>query len=203
MNVPTAPRRRVLVVCTANVCRSPVAERALEREWAANDVPAAVRSAGTSGGRLGVHRYTIEAAGFARIDLTDHRSRRLDAEMITADGADLIIAMAHTHLLSAIELDPTCWRRAFTLRELARRTEALADPPADWDTWLTACGEGRDQQALLNPDLLDDLPDPYGHPADAHILMVQEVTILARTIAAAVPPPGPPDRTVSAAGPRS
>ena len=185
MNVPTAPARHVLVVCTANVCRSPVAERALQREWTANDVPAVVRSAGTSGGRLGVHHYTIEAAGFARLDLTDHRSRRLDAGLIATDGADLVIGMTRAHLRAAIELDPSCWPRAFTLRELARRTDDLPEPPADWETWLATCGEGRDQHTLLIPDLIDDLPDPYGQPATGHILMVQEVTNLARTIAAA------------------
>jgi protein-tyrosine phosphatase len=183
------PARRVLVICTANVCRSPVAERALEREWAANDVPAVVRSAGITGGQLRVHRYTIEAAGFAKIDLTDHRSRQLDAAMVDTEGADLIIGMTRDHVHTIVARHPSCRPRAFTLRELARRTEELPHPPADWDQWLAACDDGRDPSALLTPDPIDDLPDPYGHDASAHILMVQEVTMHARTIAAAASSP--------------
>jgi protein-tyrosine phosphatase len=192
MGAPTSTERRVLVVCTANVCRSPVAERALQREWAACGIPAKVTSAGIRGGRLEVHPYTVEAAGFAKLDLTDHRSRRLDPDLLTTAGADLVLGMTREHLRGAIELDPGCWPRAFTLRELARRIAELTDPDetdTDWDAWLAACHTGRDLQTLLIPDLVDDLPDPYGQPAGAHILMVQEITLLARTIARATPRP--------------
>jgi protein-tyrosine phosphatase len=204
MTLPAAPVRRVLVVCTANVCRSPVAERALAREWAAVGVPVDVRSAGVSGGRLDVHRSTLEAAGFAHLDLSDHRSRALTPDMVDTEGADLIIGMTRDHVHTIVARHPDCWTRAFTLRELARRSAALADiSPAssDWDAWLAACGHDRDQRALFTSDrspdpahlLDDDLPDPYGRDAGEHILMVQEVVMHARTIAAAVAVPPRPD----------
>jgi protein-tyrosine phosphatase len=187
MAEPSDPRRRVLVVCTANVCRSPVAERLLQREWESRGQSVVVRSAGSRGGLNDVHRYTRDAAGFAHIDLSDHRSRRITPEIVAEEGADLVIGMTREHLRVALELDPECWPRAFTMRELARRSEALPDPPADWDAWIAACGQDRDRGLLHVPDLIDDLPDPYGSPAGAHILMVQEVSILARTIAATTP----------------
>jgi protein-tyrosine phosphatase len=185
MAAPAESPRRVLVVCTANVCRSPVAERLLQRDWTQAGVAVEVRSAGSRGGRNTVHRYTREAAGFARIDLDDHRSRMLTDGMIQTEGADLVIGMTREHLRVALALDPDCWPRAFTLRELARRTDELSPPPTEWDDWIARCGSDRDRALLHVPDLGDDLPDPYGRPASAHILMVQEVSILAGAITAA------------------
>ena len=163
--MPDTTERRVLVVCTANVCRSPVAERALQREWDRQ------RRAGRRAIRrhrrrpARVHRYTVEAAHFTHIDLSDHRSRRLDAALIATDGADLVLGMTRQHLRAAIDLDPSCWPRAFTFRELARRTADAARATRRLvGNWLTACAWGRDPQTLLIPDLLDDLPDAYGQP---------------------------------------
>jgi len=183
----TVNERHVLVVCTANVCRSPVAERLLQREWAAAGIPVRVQSAGSLGGRNNVHGYTVEAARFARIDLTDHRSRPLTTEMIATEGADLVIGMAREHLRAAISLEPSCWPRAFTMRELVRRTGELPTPPADWDDWLAACHDGRHMGDLMVPEPTDDLPDPYGRPLSDHIMMVQEVAGASALIATALP----------------
>lgn len=178
--------RHVLVVCTANVCRSPVAERLLQREWAAAGIPVRVQSAGSLGGRNKVHPHTVEAARFARIDLTDHESRALTTEMIESEGADLVIGMTREHLRAAISLEPSCWPRAFTLRELVRRTSELPTPPADWDDWLAACHDDRFMGDLMVPQPFDDLPDPYGRPLSEHILMVQEVAGASARIASAL-----------------
>lgn len=163
----------MLLVCTANVCRSPVAERLLARHLARVGVPAVVTSAGTHGGRLRVHRDTIEAARLGGIDLTDHTSRAVTRDLIATDGADLIVGMTREHVTMVVGLDPSAWPRTFTLRRLIRRATALADDgvTGTWDTWLEAIGVDRRPTDVLNGDARDDVPDPYGRPLSAHIAM--------------------------------
>ena len=179
--------RRVLVVCTANVCRSPVAERLLQREWTDAGIAVRVNSAGILGGRNDVHPATLEAARFARVDLNEHESRLLTADMIDTEGADLVIGMTREHLRAAISLEPTCWPRAFTFRELVRRTSQLATPPTSWEDWLAVCHDGRNLGDLIVPEPTDDLPDPYGRPLSDHIMMVQEVAGASALLARSTP----------------
>ena len=161
----------------------------LQRAWHAAGGEVIVRSAGVRGGGFTVPPATSEAANLAGVDLADHQSRRLTAELIDTDGADLVVGMTRSHLADTIALVPSCFPRAFTLRELVRRTEALDQPPADWDAWLAAIGEGREPRDLVLPDLADDLPDPIGHPVAAHILMVQEVMQMSQRLAEVTPWP--------------
>ena len=88
----------VLMVCTGNICRSPMAEGLL-RHLLPSHLKAAVsvRSAGTHG--LHGNRaepFAVRAAAAYGADIGDHRARVLDAKMIKS--ADLVLAMEHAHL---------------------------------------------------------------------------------------------------------
>lgn len=176
---------RILVVCTANVCRSPVAERLLSRHLGLAGHQALVASAGVLGGELEMHPYTIEAARLGGIDLTDHVSRRLTADLLAVEGADLVIAMAREQLVQAVALDPSIWPRTFTLKQLARAAlvTPLADVDGDWTRWLQRIGSGRHTDAFLIPDPADDVADPYGSPIAAHLMMMAEINLLCEQIA--------------------
>ncbi len=180
---------RILVVCTANVCRSPVAERLLTRHLDAAGHRTAVTSAGLIGGRLDVHPFTIDAARVGGIDLTDHRSRLLTRELLAADGADLVICMAREHLTHTVALDPTVWSRTFTLKDLVRR--ASSAPPAvhqlGWQQWLEQIGTDRQANELLGPDPADDIRDAYSLPAAAHMAMTAELNALCERLAGCIP----------------
>jgi protein-tyrosine-phosphatase len=97
-DAPETTTFNLLFVCTGNTCRSPMAEgiarRELERRgWthvrvasaglAAHDGDPASREAVVVGSRNGV-------------DLSAHRSRSIDGEMV--EWADLILAMGASHL---------------------------------------------------------------------------------------------------------
>lgn len=184
-----APPVRILVICTGNICRSAVAERALARDLADRGVPAVVTSAGTHGG-LPNDADTVAAAAAAGLDLGQHRSRRLTPELIASDGADLVIAMTRGHLREAVTLDPAAWPRAFTLRELARRAAAVG-PVGTVDAWRQALAGTRTAAAMLEPSALDDIADPYGAPYRAHQRMVAEVVDLTAAVAANWPTRAP------------
>lgn len=189
----TAPRSplRILTVCTANVCRSPVVERLLARHLADHGVDAVVASAGTHGGRLDVHPHTSRAAATLGIELDDHRSRAVAAPLLHADGADLVLTMTREHLRDVVGLEPAVWPRAFTLREAVRRGSQLGPVAAvgTFEQWRTELGNGRRAADLMRPDPSDDLADPYGGPAAGHQVMVTEVdaltSMLARLLAGA------------------
>lgn len=174
--------RHLLVVCTANVCRSPVVERLLRRELdGAVDVDGeswVVSSAGTADIWPEMDRHTIAAAASAGIDLTGHERRTLTHDVIRTDGADLILTMTREHLRTVVALDPTAWPRTFTLLELARRAGASA-PLSEGDgfaEWLKRVGASRRAADMMGPDPADDVPDPYGAPRRVHDAMLKDVS---------------------------
>ena len=151
------------MLCTANVCRSPMAQAMLARELAARGQPALVTSAGVAaGGPAGVPgEVAVVLAGYG-LDVTGHRS-----VAVTAGGlarADLILTMAREHLRHAVVLEPLTWPRAFTLLELARRG-AQAGPRGRGESlagWLARAHAGRSRMALLGDSEADDVADPAG-----------------------------------------
>src|SRR5687768_2642357 len=88
----------VLFVCTANICRSPVAE-VLFREWLRRKgVPGAwlVVSAGTWAAPGGLAAtYSQQMAAERGLSLAHHQARRVDEAMV--QSADVVVCMANSH----------------------------------------------------------------------------------------------------------
>lgn len=118
---------RILVVCTGNVCRSPLAEAALAARLAGTDV--VLRSAGTHalvGGSATAQTQALAGALGADAELLSrHRSRQLDEALL--DGADLVLALAREHRRDVVDLAPAKLRKTFTLREFARLAQVTSD----------------------------------------------------------------------------
>jgi protein-tyrosine phosphatase len=187
--------RRLLVVCTANVCRSAVAERMLARALSGRvDVDGAewvVRSAGTASVRAPMDRHTVAAAAAVGLTLDGHVARHLSSEIIATDGADLVLTMTREHLRTVVGLDPSAWPRTFTLKEFARRASAIPQVGSDqggFQAWRARLAEGRRAAGLMKPDPDDDVVDPYGEPRRSHDLMVETLSAEVGVIAARVCP---------------
>ncbi|CAI8692400.1 low molecular weight protein-tyrosine-phosphatase [Burkholderia pyrrocinia] len=91
--------KRILVVCTGNVCRSPAAQALLSRALPGRTVESAgVAAIGGTAVDPVMNALLIER-GF---DLSAHRARRVDER--TCRWADLILVMevAHRHLIERI-----------------------------------------------------------------------------------------------------
>jgi len=158
----------VLVVCTGNLCRSPLAAALL----AAGLPGAAVSSAGTRAPEGAAPPVpTRERALALGVDLDDHRARRLVEG--TVGRAGLVLTAAREHRRTVVTLVPRATRVTFTLREFARLC-VLVDP-AEARTAL----DGRPPEARLRAAVAlvaarrgigprstpddDDVVDPIGH----------------------------------------
>lgn len=167
----------VLIVCTGNICRSPMAEQLLTARLGGDDVR--FSSAGT--GALVGEPMTREAAGLsARYggDPAKHAARQL-TERVVLD-ADLVLTATRAHRAQVAELVPRAARRAFTLREFARVVDHLAaagelgaapvGPPGPHAIdgiagrlrrAADAAARFRGLAPPLSDPTDDDIPDPY------------------------------------------
>lgn len=160
---------RVLVVCTANMCRSPMAELLLGRHLVeAGGPPVEVSSCGLLDGGREVAPEVASVLASVGLDPSGHRSRRMSAELLL--GADLVLAMAREHLREAAVTAPKALGRTFTLKEAVRRGEEEVGPRTEGTAladWVAALGTGRRTSGLLGASELDDVADPMGGPLSA------------------------------------
>jgi protein-tyrosine phosphatase len=182
---------RVLFVCTANVCRSPVAEH-LARRHAGEGDRFSFASAGFLRAGVVCPPKLVDEANRLGIDLSGHHSQVLDRDLVAT--ADLIVTMEARHVVEVSVADPDAFARTVPLKELARLVEAH---PGDLDT-VRGELEGRDPQQYLGARPDDDVPDPYGGSARTYRQAVGLIDSLVRTVVEGLGPPdrpqGPPGR---------
>ena len=182
----------VLVLCAANMCRSPMAAALLARELAARDAAVTVGSAGLLADGEPPAPLAVVAVADLGLDISGHRSRLVRAADLAAAG--LVLAMARAQLRAAVVLAPEVWPRAFTLKELVRRGEQAGPRPpgASLADWLAGAHEGRDRAALLGDSAEDDVADPIGGPPQAFAQTAGLLSDLTSRLAGLCWPPAPP-----------
>ncbi len=119
---------RVLIVCTGNTCRTPMAVAVLRKLFAEAGVTAEVRSAGTHA-VLGepAHPDACAVAEQAGLDLAGHRSQPLTAALVR--WADVVLGMARGHVVRARDLDDAADVRLITEFDPAgRHAGGVVDP---------------------------------------------------------------------------
>jgi protein-tyrosine phosphatase len=118
----------ILVVCTANICRSPVGETVLrDRLHKKGLTDWTVASAGTwaepDHKAANFSRQLMAAQGFS---LEDHRSRMVSEADLAAADLVLVMEMGHAEALRA-EF-PHYARKVFLLSEMAGPRYSITDP---------------------------------------------------------------------------
>jgi protein-tyrosine phosphatase len=174
----------ILLLCTANICRSVMAQAMLSARLAARGARADVTSAGLlwDGQRPPEEVKRVLAA--RGLDVSAHRSHRVTVAEL--DAASLVLGLAREHLREAVVLLPDVWPRAFTLRELVRRgREAGPRPPGEpLAGWLARAAGDRDRRALLGRDPADDVADPYGGPLSGYQVAARQLDELTADLTA-------------------
>lgn len=118
---------QVLVVCTGNTCRSPMAEGILRSLLSPDlDGQVTVVSAGTSASDgIPAAPHAIETAATSGIDLRGHRSRRLTASLL--QDSDLVLGMEPGHVTASRDLAPDAKDRIHLITEQGREPRAAED----------------------------------------------------------------------------
>jgi len=154
----TSSAIEILVVCTANVCRSVMAQAFLRRR-----VPdAVVSSVGLlPEGRL-ADPTAIAVLASRGLDTAGHHSRQLARKHLR--GVDLVLGLERQHVREAVVLDREVFPKAFTLRELVRKAESSGPRPpmTPLADWLAQLHEGRETTDLFGDAPDDDVADPTG-----------------------------------------
>lgn len=148
---------RILVVCTANVCRSPMVAAMLHRALA--------------------DRFTVESAGVRApegrpmdpasalqlsrrgITVPSTTARQLTPEIVAA--TDLVLTATRAHRADVLDLGPRALRRTFTVLEFAALAHLVAA-----DDLAALVGGAADARSRGPRDA--DLRDPIGQPVVVH-----------------------------------
>jgi protein-tyrosine phosphatase len=183
----TARSNRILVVCSANRVRSPIAAALLRARMHEARISGEVRSVGVEAQQA--HPMTVRAAQMLEargLDAT-HESRRF--ERCEAAGADLVLTMSRGHLREVVVSEPAMFARTFTLKELVRRAEATPRLPREpWGEWAARLGTDRRPAALMGDSPLDDVADPAGRSTADYVACATELDDLTRRLVCLVWP---------------
>lgn len=134
--------KQVLLLCTGNTCRSPMAQvmltRMIQEAGLADEVEAASAGIYAANGQPASHKalQVMEKRG---LSLSNHRSRRLTPRMI--QEASLILGMTEEHKQAVLMVDAAASEKVFSLGEF------VAD--ASSDHW-------------------QQVPDPFGQPVNVY-----------------------------------
>lgn len=195
----------LLVVCTANVCRSPLAARTLQRALAGSALgPIAVSSAGTRA-LTGEAMCPVSAEDLDPGDAawaSEHRARQLTGDLVR--GADLVLTMEREQRSAAVRAAPGSQAKVFTLREAEALLGVLAErggePPADLAALAEALHSVRGLAPMVpaeavkrrwwsrpvEPEDPMTIVDGHGRSRQEHTAAAEQVRSTAERVAASV-----------------
>lgn len=194
----------VLLVCTGNICRSPLAQQLgrayLDQVLGEGAGLVILVSAGTQAvvgsamhplSALVLRGYGVEAGDFRAQQLRDTH----------ANQADLTLTMTRAHRRDVLHVAPRHLARTFTLREAAALLDVVGDDVptsgGGFSDRARALVEAMVEVRSTRPSTADDdVPDPIGYPVQAHeeageLIVATLLPLLARLAALHAEAAGP------------
>jgi len=169
----------VVVICSGNRFRSPIAEAVLRRETAG--LPVRVRSFGTMDlPESGVLPEALELA--PGLDLASHRSHPLAGQDLSE--ADLVIGFEPIHLSTAVVGAHAQRERTFLITELvAGLEESPPQPEGGVVERARAAVHEADEARKTAPGAAREIGDPIGGPSAVYRRTADEVQRLTNRVA--------------------
>jgi protein-tyrosine phosphatase len=176
---------RILFVCTANRCRSPMAEALARRRFAG--LPFEFGSAGLLDDGRPMPAAGVLVAGEEGLDMSQHLSSTLDPAHL--ETWDVVLTMSRSHTRDLVAADPDLWPRAFTLPQFARWIDAHPiGRHARLRGWVDLAGADRPRSEMIGSRADDEIADPVDGPPPAWRALVARLTADLDTIAARLAP---------------
>jgi protein-tyrosine phosphatase len=155
----------IVLVCTGNTCRSPMAETLLRerlRRRLGSEDAVRVLSAGVAASvGSGASPQAIDVMGQRHLDLTCHSSRPIDDAVMNA--ADLVLTMTRGHRAAIVAAWPEMHDRVHTLR---RDGGDISDPVGMPVEVYESCADQIDRELAAWLDALDDDFFPTIEPSE-------------------------------------
>jgi protein-tyrosine phosphatase len=172
----------LVLICTGNRARSPIAEGFLRHLLA--DVPVALRSLGTLElGEAPPLPEALEAAAGVGLDISSHRARAIRGHDLS--GADLVVGFERRHLAAAVVEGGAPRERTFLLTELvellaASRLEPFGEPV---ERARQAVAEAHARRSEPGRAAVAELADPLGQDRSFYRNTVERVRQLSTRLA--------------------
>lgn len=173
-------RHRILTVCTANVCRSPVVEAMLAHRL--DPERFVVSSAGVRAPRgTPIDRQSAEQLWLREVPVLDRTARQLTRDIVAE--ADLVLTATRAHRADVLDLEPRALRRTFTVLEFAALCTLVEGELSDGagpNDLVEAAATARTRGPA---DV--DLRDPIGRSTEVHAGVATRIDDAVATIVAA------------------
>lgn len=176
---PSEVESSILVVCTGNLNRSPLAAALLRRQLGDH---VHVASAGLACGGVASPSPMVRAARRLGVDLSKHRSIQVTPDALAA--ATLVLCMDRSHPVELAELSPAACSNSFLLTEAEAR---FADIEHDsLPEVVSEAASRRSAQDFVSPPY-PAVDDPMGRRRRQYRRMADEVSQLVTDLVQVVP----------------
>ena len=187
----------ILTVCSANRCRSPMAEALLAKailEVQPHDFT--VTSAGFGPPGAPAEPEVVEVMADIGFDVTRHRSTTVNTSLLAE--ADLVLAMTRQHVMELALLDEAAWPKTFLIGEFAslatasdgpgrsasnELTDPASDPGDELRQRVARLHLGRRRADLLSLPSALEVSDPIGGPLRGYRATRDRIAGLSEVIA--------------------
>ena len=167
-----SPKMRVLFVCTANICRSPMASALFAKSVHANGVTGAMSaSAGFLEGGRPVHESVHRLMSERGVDVSRKKSQQLSQDLV--DKSDLILTMTSEHARGVVSRFPRAIGDVYTFRHFGTLVTPRS-PEMSTRDWLDHLHLSN-RRAYLGDDDVLDVPDPIGHEHNVFVELAAEL----------------------------
>jgi len=109
-----ATTKKILFVCTGNLCRSPMAEALFRHRMGKNSGWEATSAGTYAAGGHPASENAVMALKELKVDLSKHRSQPLTAEVV--ESADIIVTMTAEHRHHILDNFPAVGNRVFLIK---------------------------------------------------------------------------------------